>query len=474
MAIDAAIAMNRFSLGASAGEKPPANPQDWLLEQVLNFDAEPPVISALPQRTALAEQLTVINKHRKEFNRAKAEGLQKDIPLKFSPRLVRRNYAQAISARLESAVATDTGFPERLVHFWSNHFAVSVGAPPVTQFAGDYEFNAIRPHIKGSFAELLVAAETHPAMLTFLNQTRSVGPDSPIGRRMQMRNRGRQFGLNENLGRETMELHTLGVRTGYTQADVIEMAKAYTGLTVADMPGSFNYLLRSLDYQPGETIFVDALHEPGTRTIIGKKYPQQGRDQIAAVLYDLGTHPATAHHISFQLARHFVADNPPPALVKRMTADFMRTGGNLMSLYQVMVTAPEAWEQPFSKFKSPWEWVVSTLRLTGMDSLPRRRNGPIMMPYLFNRLGQAIWKPGSPAGYGDTEQDWAGSGALMQRVNMAATFSERVADRIDARKLAAEALPGVLTENTRESIARAANPAQGLSLLLLAPEFLRR
>lgn len=473
MAIEAAIAMNRFGFGATAGEQAPAKPQDWLLEQLDKYDPNPAPIAASPDRAALSDQLAQVYQHRKEFREAKAKGDVSTVPPQFRPIAIRKTYNNAVDYRLRAAASSTASFPERLVSFWSNHFAVSVDNPQVMQFAGDYEFSAIRPHIMGNFPELLAAAETHPAMLFFLNQTRSIGPHSQMASFAERRGR-KKFGLNENLGRETMELHTLGVRTVYTQADVIEMSKAYTGLTVAGVPGSFTRLMRNLDTTPGETIFVDQMHEPGTRTVIGKKYPQRGREQIAAILQDLGTHPATAHHVSFQLARHFVADEPPAPLVERMAADFMRTGGNLPSLYKVMVTSHEAWEQPFSKFKSPWEWVVSAVRLVGPDWVPTARDGKAHVTAMLTQLGQAIWKPGSPAGFGDIEQDWAGSGALMQRVNMADRLSRRVGNQVDARALAEAALPGVLSDHTRESIARAADPAQGLALLLLSPEFLRR
>ncbi len=248
----------------------------------------------------------------------------------------------------------------------------------------------------------------------------------------------------------------------------------------------------------GESVFVPALHEPGARTIMGKRYSEAGEAQAQAVLADLVADPATAHHIAVKLARHFTADEPPPALVARLAAAFTASGGDLPTLHAVLVDSPEVWVVGAGKFKSPWDWTVSALRITGADRLPAPpkraperaseremaeggqsadgKAGPRAGAQgLFQQLGQPVWKPGSPAGWDDTDATWAGPGALMTRVELAERIAGRIGDRVDARSRAAWALPGdALSAGTAQAIARADSPAQGLALLLVAPEFLRR
>jgi uncharacterized protein (DUF1800 family) len=331
-----------------------------------------------------------------------------------------------------------------LVHFWSNHFAVSIDKIAVVSFAGNYEFEAIRPNIFGKFSDLLSATVHHPAMLLYLDQAQSIGPDSPIAQRVNARRDG-GLGLNENLAREILELHTLGDRAAYTQSDVTEFARALTGVTIAGLGrGPAQRLIQG---SAGDTLFVDAIHQPGGRTLLGRSYPQKGKAPALTILSDLASHPATARHIATKLARHFVADVPPPALVARLEANYLKTGGDLPSLYRVLIDAKESWQPQQAKFKSPWEFTV---------------------------MGQPIWKPGAPKGFGDTVSDWAGPAALMRRVEIAGRFARGAASRVDARVLAETILPNVVSKTTAEHIARAESPEQGLALLLVAPEFLRR
>jgi uncharacterized protein (DUF1800 family) len=487
MAIDAAIAMNRFGLGAKAQQSVPAKPRQWLLDQLGRFDARPVVIAALPRLPQLTGEFYEYQMESREVRTLRnSETADAAAPLemidsqrKGMRRDLRDDYTQAVAARFDAALVSDTDFAERLVHFWSNHFAISVDEQPVIPFAGNYEFDAIRPNILGKFSDLLFASITHPAMLLYLDQAQSVGPGSMVAKRVR-KNRNRKIGLNENLAREILELHTLGVRTGYDQSDVTELARALTGLTVPGIGGG--QLLERLlgaDITPGETLFVEQLHEPGARQIMGRTYAAGGKAQVYAVLSDLAVHPATARHIAAKLAQHFVSDVPPDVLLKRLEENFLKTGGDLASLYQTLVESPEAWPTSWdtgqAKFKSPWEWMVSSLRMVGLESLPD--TGPTRAERaaaMFVQLGQPIWRPGSPAGYADQADTWAGGAALMRRVELASEMGRRSAGRLDARQLAPQALPGVLSDNTVEGIARAESPAQGLSLLLVSPEFLRR
>ena len=214
-------------------------------------------------------------------------------------------------ARFDAAAGAEIGFVERLVWFWSNHFCIS--ADKIVGMAGPYEREAIRPHVLGRFADLLQAVEGHPAMLYYLDNVELMGPNSIAGI-------NRDKGLNENLARETLELHTLGVRSGYTQTDVTNFAKVLTGWT---------WIPPSEPSHGGEFVFNARLHEPVPQTVLGKSYPQAGMDQGRAVLADLARHPATAQHIAQQLAAHFIADEPPPALVAKLAKSFNDSDGNL-------------------------------------------------------------------------------------------------------------------------------------------------
>ncbi len=337
-------------------------------------------------------------------------------------------------------------------------------------FVGNYENDAIRPNIMGKFSDLLIAAVRHPAMLLYLDQAQSFGPDSPVATRARGRGNARAPGLNENLAREILELHTLGVRTGYTQVDVTAFAKALTGLTVAGLGRGAGQRLMPADAQTGDTVFIDRLHEPGAQTVLGRRYDAAGAAQAEAILRDLAVHPATARHIATKLARHFTADDPPPALVDRLTANFVKTGGDLSSLYRTLIASPEPWTAAPTMFKSPWDWTVSMLRALKIPALGEKQNVAAM----FTQLGQPVWRPGSPAGYDDKVATWAGSAGLMQRVELASRIAGRIGDRVDARQLAPLVLADALTADTGQAIARADSPGQGIAMLFASPAFLRR
>ena len=483
MAGKEAIALDRFGLGARPGDAVGSDPRGWVLAQLGHFDPAPAPIAAQPPR---AQFVTMFQNYREQVAEARRDKRQmataddpspdasmKDDPLKDVPQMLRKGlrdaYTGATTARLASALQTDAPFPERLVHFWANHFAVSADKLPVIPLAGNYEFEAIRPHILGSFGDLLSAAVLHPAMLLYLDQAQSIGPGSPLAQRAGRfaEKMGKKLGLNENLGREIMELHTLGVRTGYSQTDVTEFARALTGWTVAGY--GQGRLAKLVPGSPGDVVFADALHEPGARTIVGKRYPEGGGEQAKAVLADLARNPATARHIATKLARHFIADTPPPAAVARIEQAFLASNGDLPTVYRAVIASPEAWADQPGKFRNPWDWTVAALRATGLRQLP----GKQAAAGLLQQLGQPIWRPGSPAGWGDTTADWAGPGALMTRVELAQQIATRVGDRIDARQLVSTVLPDADAE-TKQAIARSESPALGLALMLSAPEFLRR
>lgn len=448
-----ALALNRFGLGARPDDTPPSDPQRWLLAQLDAYDPLPAAWKALPRTPALVEVWSSMQRAVRQAPEGQRAGIREAYL-----RQGRTTYQAAVGARTNSALQTPTPFVERLVHFWSNHFAVSVDKLLIVGLAGSFEADAIRPHVLGRFEDLLLAVVRHPAMLLYLDQAQSTGPRSMLGVRSQDRQRAR--GLNENLAREILELHTLGVRSGYTQDDVTEFARALTGWTLPRDSG---------DTEGATFRFVPALHEPGQRTVLGRAYAEGGEEQARAVIRDLVSAPATALHIARKLARHFVADDPPQALVQRLADTFTRTGGDLASVSRALVASPEAWQPAATKFKSPWDWAISSLRALGRPAVPAMRAAGLMA-----QLGQPVWRPGSPAGYADLAATWAAPDALMRRVEVAQIMVQESATGIDARSLAPRVLPGTLSEATATAIARAESGGTALALLLVSPEFLRR
>jgi uncharacterized protein (DUF1800 family) len=361
----------------------------------------------------------------------------------------RQIFLDEARARIGAANDADIGFVERLVWFWSNHFCVSADG---TAAAGAYEREAIRPHVLGRFADMLQAAEGHPAMLRYLDNWQSIGPDSVLGI-------NNKRGLNENHAREILELHTLGVRTVYTQADVTTFAKVLTGWTF--LPSATN------PDHGGEFVFNSLMHEPGEQTLIGKTYPSGGVQQGRSVLDDLARNPATARHVSTKLARHFIADEPPPALVDRLALRFLETDGDLKEVAKALVTAPEAWAAEQAKIKRPGEWLVATRRAAG------RMNPNIQgMTNQQALLGEPLWRPSAPKGFSDDNAAWLDG--LTLRLEAANAFAQVVAADVDPRELVDVALGPLATPETRTAVARAETKVQALTLLVMAPEFQRR
>ena len=476
-----AIALNRFGLGARPSQQAPIDAQAWLRAQFTRFEPRPQALASVPPREKVLGQLADYMTEQRMEARAKRQmamqpasmptganqdGLP-DSARKFLRQSIRQDYLVMNGARMSAALTSETPFVERLVHFWANHFAISADKLPVVGLAGLLEFEAIRPHVLGKFSDMLLAVEQHPAMLIYLDQAQSIGPNSRAGQFAAMR-RQQKRGLNENLAREIMELHTLGVRTGYSQADVTEFARALTGWTVGGLAqGPARRLLG--EAAPGQFQFAEMLHEPGERVIMGRRYAQYGEAQARAVLLDLAANPATARHLATKLSRHFAGDDPPPAMVERLTQAYLRSGGDLPTVYGAIIDSPEAWSARPLKFKTPWEWSVSALRAVGQQQAE-----PQMAANLLNQLGQPTWRPGSPAGYDDIAASWAAPEALMLRVEVAQRIADRAGSTLDARALAERLFPQSLSEATRTAIARAESSAEGLALLLVSPEFVRR
>jgi uncharacterized protein (DUF1800 family) len=368
------------------------------------------------------------------------------------PGMPQQIYLAEAKARIQAALGAEIGFLERLVWFWSNHFCVSADKGNVRQICGAYEREVIRAHVLGRFSDMLLAAESHPAMLIYLDNARSIGPDSIAGLRQKR-------GLNENLAREILELHTLGVRTVYTQEDVTRFANVITGWTFVPF--------RQDPVRGGEFEFNPRMHQPGAQTVIGRSYPDAGMQQGRDVLAALARHPATAKHVAAKLARHFVADEPPPALVERLAKRFLATQGDLKEVTKALVAAPEAWEAPRAKLKRPGEWVIGMLRAAGITPPDI---GPVMQAH--NLLGEPLWRPSAPKGFADESAPWLDG--LAQRLDIANQFARRLGAEADPREVFEQALAPLASSETRQAVLRAESRPQALALLFMAPEFQRR
>ncbi len=379
---DAAIAANRFGLGARPRDAAAigSDPKGWLEEQVASAKrsapaagepagvrarapeaprprGRPPGCRAGARERGPAEE----GAPRSDGNGAgtASPGIGEDAIKQFG-QFSREHYLEQVNERHRRAIETDQPFIERLVQFWSNHFAVSADKALVGPLVGLYEQEAIRPHVTGNFHALLLAVERHPAMNIYLDNTTSMGASSMAA--SLARSRGRELGLNENLAREILELHTLGVDGGYTQRDVTEFAKVITGWSIGgaigpgargavkpvSAGGNAQKAARSPfgdGGKPGEFYFRPAMHEPGDKVVLGKTYKESGVAEGEQVLASLARSPATAKHLATKLARHFVADDPPDALVARLADTYLKHDGELAPVYRDLIRADESWRR---------------------------------------------------------------------------------------------------------------------------------
>jgi uncharacterized protein (DUF1800 family) len=453
---EATLALHRFGFGPREGSIAAIaeDPRDALLAELERPNAGQIINSALPTSGAANRAVFEYRAERSaEQKRQRREGAAQpamEAPPAQSdrPPLPRQLFLNEAKARIDAARDAEIGLVERLVWFWSNHFCVSQDK---TVMAGAYEREVIRPHVLGRFSDMLLAAEGHPAMLIYLDNAQSIGPDSVAGI-------NRDKGLNENLAREVLELHTLGVRTVYTQDDVTNFAKVLTGWTIIPTVNNPDH--------GGEFVFIKRAHDPGPKTVIGKEYDDTGTGQGRAVLADLARHPATAKHVATKLARHFIADDPPPALVELLTQRFLDTEGDLKEITMSLIASPEAWASEQLKIKRPGEWIVAALRATGEAGDIRR----IVQAQAM--LGEPLWRPPAPKGFSDENAAWLDG--LAQRLDMANAFAHREGLALEPDAIMEVALGPLASAETRQTVARAESRPQALTMLLMAPEFQRR
>jgi len=367
--------------------------------------------------------------------------------------LTNQLYRQDAAAQLDWAMTTPAGFRERLVWFWANHFSTSAAQNQAGPLIGPMIREAIRPHVNGTFTDMVLAVERHPAMLRYLDNDVSVGPNSPAGLRTHR-------GLNENLGRECMELHTVGLKAGYSQADVTSMAKILTGWSAATSEQGSD--ATGFKYR-------DEAHEPGPQTVLGQIFDGGEQAGIDALTY-LSIHPTTYLLLATKLVTHFVADNPPPGAVAHIAQVLHDTGGNLGSASLALVDLPQAWV-PGTKLKTPFDYVVSLLRAAPPPP------GQALPPAIgvLGGLGQPVWNAPLPNGWSDQAATWSGSDAIMQRINWAYTYTGRFSNAaVQPADMAHASLGPLLRPATLTAVQTAGSPREALTLLFAAPEFQRR
>ena len=412
---------------------------------------------------------------------ARAEVLRADPALREQARRIRRVVADAQAAKLARAVASERQLQEVMTDFWENHFSVYSGKGLTRLFIPSYDRDVIRPRALGNFRDLLGAVAKSPAMLFYLDQARSIvdSTHAPLrgGRPSKLAGARRSRGLNENYARELMELHTLGADGGYTQHDVIEVARALTGWTMNPRKGG------TFEFRP-------ALHDADAKMVLGHRLPAgRGIADGEEVLDLLARSPATAHHIARKLAVRFVSDDPPPALVERAARTFLDTDGDIRETVRTIVTSPEFFSRAAyrAKVKSPFELVASALRATGAspDSTPRTAQA-------VASLGAPIFGRQSPDGWPETSGAWMNAGAILDRINFGVALAAgrlpganpaRTAELERLRSLPraeqADAVIGALlggeaSPATREILLRGESPVEMVGLALGAPEFQRR
>lgn len=458
----------RYGYGLAPGEAPPAD-ADALLAQLPVAKDELPAY--MPEGFEARRTDGAALQHRWDIaNKAVREGtLDKSVKQGISKERNARLGAD-VMGRVLQAVRSPYGFHERLVAFWFDHFSVSTAKSVPSRFLTPlFEAEAIRPHVSGRFVDLLLAAEQHPAMLIFLDQDKSAGPDSAAARK------GRR-GLNENLGRELIELHTMGARSGYTQADVRSAAMVLAGLTV-DREGDYS------------TVFKPAFAQPGETTVVGARYGggKPSEETSRAMMRDLAAHPQTAQHICRKLVTHFIADTPPDEVVKPMVEAWQKSDGDLTEVYRAMLAQPRAWDGFGMKIKRPFDFIVSGLRAVNagpvldeavhvavaQPDLPSVKSLRFMTEGAMNRMGQPLWKPPSPAGFDEHSAAWLTPSQLAERI----TWAHRAVGYAhvgDPAGFARSVLGDFARDDTLDVISRAPNRAQAAMLVLASAEFNRR
>jgi len=462
MTAPATIAAIRFGFGLAQGQVPPANAAA-LLADLAGADQ---IAARFPVQTfagADAHAQGYLLKQRAARG-VKGTGNAPDPQavkaLKAAKVALAEAYQRGAATTLARAVAAPVGFRERLVWFWADHFTVR--SKTTAQVLGplSYVDDAIRPHVAGRFTDMLVAAALHPVMLIYLDQTGSYGPNSPFALRHKR-------GLNENLAREVLELHSLGVDGTYDQDDVRSFANLLTGLTYSSETG--------FEFRP-------KMAEPGAEVVLGKSYGGDGParlEDVTAALHDIALHPDTAHHIARKLAVHFVADDPDPGLVSLMAAAYAATNGDLSAVYAAMLNDAAAWALPFRKVRQPMDFMAAALRGLGVApqrllNLPARQVKAQLVDPL-QVMGQPFQQPTGPNGWPEEAEAWVTPAGLAARIQWAMTAPSKLeAELPDPRAMVTTALADAAGPDLVLAAERAESIPEGIGIILASPEFNRR
>ena len=450
-------ALVRFGYGAGPGSTVPEDAHGWLKAQLAGPDPglASGVFAELPTGQAAFDV-------EREDALLRREALRKAAGMAVAPSsfkfMGRQLYVDDAAAQLNFAATTPAPFRERLVWFWANHFSVSILQGNTNALVGPFIREAIRPHVTGHFEDLVLAVERHPAMLCYLDNQQSVGPNSPVGLKSHR-------GLNENLGRECMELHTAGLEAGYSQADVTNMAKLLTGWSVAATADGGGDSLTGYKFRP-------QAHEPGPQMVMGQEFPDGEAGGVAALRF-LANHPSTYRRIATQLAAHFISDEPPPGAVEALYQTLSRSKGHLGAAYARLIglgmQAP-----PLSKLKTPFDYTVSMLCAAPQAGNPR----PERMLNMLAQLGQPLWAAPLPNGWPDVAVKWADPDLVLGRVDAAYTYAgfagAGLAGGTDPQIVAQIALGPLQAPATRLAMQQAGSPREALALLFASPEFQRR
>ncbi|NNU16450.1 DUF1800 domain-containing protein [Parvularcula sp. ZS-1/3] len=451
---DAFIAAHRFGLGPKSGEleRIAPDPKGWLSAQVGKTGVPGDVEASMP-----SEKIT------RTLAGAASPDRQK------TRRILREQAQSEVNAMLAHRIGSENPFAERMVLFWINHFNVSASRGLTTALQPSYEREAIRPHVSGRFADLLYAVLTHPAMIEYLDNNNSLGPNSPVGQRRPVK-------INENLARETLELYSLGVNGGYTQQDIIELAKILTGWS---FPGpnvfraekTFRKRFPNMEFEKreGHAAFYRLIHEPGPKTVLGKTYRGEPGSELRAVVEDLAAHPSTARFLSTKLARHFVSDTPSENVIAKLSSVYLQSGGDLKVLQAALIELPEAWEEPLPKAKSPYEFLVAGMRAMGPGEINHKHISQGLM-----QMGQQLHKAPSPQGWPDTEDVWFAPARLLRRVEVAQLLAKRYGRDRNPDLFLEQTIGPVAGDEIRRVVRGAPSGADAIAFILASREFQRR
>ncbi len=447
------MAAIRFGFGLSPKNEPPATAED-MFARLNDADeiAQKYPIKALAVRQNEAFEYGKLRKARKNGEDGADEALKKAMRAGVAER-----WREMRITMVRPLVSPD-GFRERLVRFWADHFAIHAKGKGLRFLTAAYIDEAIRPNIAGKFSDLLRAAAIHPVMMIFLDQPLSIGPNSPAG---ITRNRG----LNENLAREILELHSLGVGGGYQQVDVRQFAELLTGLDY-----NFRHGFR----------FLPRRAEPGKETVLGQSYSGRSArlSDIHEILDDLAVHPDTARHIAEKLVVHFISDTPDEALVDHVAAAFTDSDGDLMAVYEALLSHPRAWTDFGQKAKKPFEFMVSAMRAMAVDpdrieTLDRRKTR-LFLAAPLQIMGQPYQQPGGPDGWPEPIEDWITPQGLAARVQWALIAANTLGSDLNPREFAQTALADAASPHLLQVAGYAESRREGMALVLASPEFNRR